>query len=462
MKSMFVKTLLWFLATTAVAFIGFTFTTALTMTASESRQSPFFMLMNVQVEDAKRAYETGGQAALATVLSHFRSVTQAEVAFTDADGKDLLTGQVRPELKRRIGFSRRGRMGRPPPPPAFFPPFYRPVIMARPDSTRQYWLFLIEPRGNLLYWFLQPQHLWILGLVGLLCYAFSYHLTSPVRKLQKTVVRFGEGDFSARSDMHRRDELGKLSRSFNEMADRIQTLLKAERRLLQDISHELRSPLARLGVAIELARSGEDRDATLDRIQREADRLNALVGELLQVTRAEGDPTQQKHELVQLDDCVGEVVSYCEIEAQAKECELKLTVERPLAVLGDEELLRRAVENVLRNAIRYAPERTAIEVALRQVGANVEVRIRDYGPGVPQESLTRIFDAFYRVDSDRNRGSGGVGLGLAIARRAIQLHNGKLHAENARPGLLVVIELPLAPGTAQPDKTAPAALVAKP
>jgi two-component system sensor histidine kinase CpxA len=110
--------------------------------------------------------------------------------------------------------------------------------MARPDSTRQYWLFLIEPRGNLLYWFLQPQHLWILGLVGLLCYAFSYHLTSPVRKLQKTVVRFGEGDFSARSDMHRRDELGKLSRSFNEMADRIQTLLKAERRLLQDISHE--------------------------------------------------------------------------------------------------------------------------------------------------------------------------------------------------------------------------------
>ena len=458
---MFVKTLLWFLATTAVAFIGFTITTALTFTASESRQSPFFMLMNVQVEDAKRAYETGGQPALASVLAHFRSVTQAEVAFTDADGKDLLTGQGRPELKRRIGLRGRGRMGRQPPPPSFFPPFNRPVVLARPDSTRQYWLFLIEPRRNSVYWFLQPQHLWIIGLVALLCYAFSYHLTSPVRRLQKTVVRFGEGDFSARSDMNRRDELGRLSRSFNEMADRIQTLLKAERRLLQDISHELRSPLARLGVAIELARSGEDREATLDRIQREADRLNALVGELLQVTRAEGDPTQQKHELVQMDESVGEVVSYCDIEARAKDCELKLCVEKPLAVLGDEELLRRAVENVLRNAIRYAPAHTAIEVDLRLVGSKAQVRIRDFGPGVPEESLTRIFDAFYRVDSDRNRGSGGVGLGLAIARRAIQLHNGSLHAENSRPGLMVIIELPLAPGSADSGEQPAEAVGAK-
>lgn len=463
MRSMFVKTLLWFLATTAVAFIGFTVTTALTFTASESRQSPFFMLMNVQVEDAKRAYETGGQAALASVLTHFKSVTQAEVVFTDADGKDLLTGQVRPELKRRIGL-RRGRVGRPPaPPPSFFPPFNRPVILTRPDSTRQYWLFLIEPRRNSVYWFLQPQHLWIIGLVGLLCYAFAYHLTSPVRRLQKTVVRFGEGDFSARSDMHRRDELGRLSKSFNEMADRIQTLVKAERRLLQDISHELRSPLARLGVAIELARSGEDREQTLDRIQREADRLNALVGELLEVTRAEGDPTQRKRELVQLEDSVAEVVSYCEIEAKAKDCELKLTIEHPLAVLGDEELIRRAVENVLRNAIRYAPSQTAIELELRQVGTSAQIRIRDFGPGVPEESLTRIFDAFYRVDTDRNRGSGGVGLGLAIARRAIQLHNGSLHAQNAHPGLLVVIDLPLAPRA--PGSTAKAetpALAGKP
>jgi two-component system sensor histidine kinase CpxA len=165
---------------------------------------------------------------------------------------------------------------------------------------------------------------------------------------------------------------------------------------------------------------------------------------------------------VQLEESVREVVSDCEIEAKAKGCELTLAVERPLTVLGDEELLRRALENILRNAIRYAPAETAVELDLRQAGTVAQIRIRDYGPGVPKESLTRIFDAFYRVDTDRNRASGGVGLGLAIAQRAIQLHNGSLHAENAQPGLLVMIELPLAPGAPVAPQAAAPAFAAKP
>ncbi len=145
------------------------------------------------------------------------------------------------------------------------------------------------------FFFLQPQHLWIIGLVVLLCYGFAYHLTSPVRRLRSVVDCFGRGDFSARAPANRKDELGELARSFNQMAGRIQTLLAAERRLLLDISHELRSPLARLGVAVELARSGEDREHMLDRIQKEADRLNELVGELLQVTRVEVRPVHAKN-----------------------------------------------------------------------------------------------------------------------------------------------------------------------
>jgi two-component system sensor histidine kinase CpxA len=237
------------------------------------------------------------------------------------------------------------------------------------------------------------------------------------------------------------------------MADRIQTLLAAERRLLLDISHELRSPLARLSVAVELARSGKDHDAMLDRIEKEAIRLNELVSELLQVTRAEGDPSLQKAETVHLDELLADIVYDSLIEAKAKDCTLDLKAPQPVTLTGDEELIRRAIENVVRNAIRYAPAGTSIEVELVKTGARARISVRDYGSGVPEDALPRIFDAFYRVDSDRNRASGGTGLGLAIARRAVELHQGKLEARNANPGLLVTIELPIhEPASPEPVK----------
>jgi signal transduction histidine kinase len=309
------------------------------------------------------------------------------------------------------------------------------------------------------FFFLQPQHLWIVGLVVLLCYGFAYHLTSPVRRLRSVVDCFGRGDFSARAPANRKDELGGLARSFNEMASRIQTLLAAERRLLLDISHELRSPLARLGVAVELARSGEDRDHMLDRIQKEADRLNELVAELLQVTRAESDPSMQKTDPVHLDELLADLVYDSLLEAKTKDCTLLLKAPVAAVVSGDEELIRRAVENVIRNAIRYAPRGTPVDIELNKFADSAVVTVRDYGPGVPEDALTRIFDPFYRVDTDRNRASGGLGLGLAIARRAVQLHKGKLSAQNAHPGLLVTMEFLLGPQDVAAPSAKPAASV---
>jgi signal transduction histidine kinase len=450
MRSLFAKTLLWFLATTAVAIGGIIITTAATFTSTEPR-GPFGMLLNVQVEQAKRAYETGGREALAGVLARFQQIAQVKVLFTDSNGTDLLTGTAHPEL---IRVPKRSRWRVP------FPFGGRPPIIAREDPSHRYRLFLIDQRRNLTsFFFLQPQHLWIVGLVVLLCYGFAYHLTSPVRRLRSVVDCFGRGDFSARAPASRKDELGELARSFNEMAGRIQTLLAAERRLLLDISHELRSPLARLGVAVELARSGEDREHMLDRIQKEADRLNELVAELLQVTRVEADPSMQKNDLVHLDELLGDMVYDSLLEAKAKDCTLLLKAPAPAILAGDEELIRRALENVIRNAIRYAPRNTSVDVELTRTADAAFVKVRDYGPGVPAEDLTRIFDPFYRVDSDRNRASGGLGLGLAIARRSVELHKGKLSAQNANPGLLVTIQLPLAPAPApQPgSKPLPAA-----
>jgi two-component system sensor histidine kinase CpxA len=311
------------------------------------------------------------------------------------------------------------------------------VIVARRSEDGRYCFFFPAVYRRLGYWILVPQDLWLIGAVVLLCYWLAMHLAEPVRRLQRAVERFGQGDLSTRFETDRRDELGDLARTFNRMADRIQTLLAAERRLLLDISHELRSPLARLGVAVELARSGDDRGGALDRIQKEADRLNSLVGELLQVTRAEGDPSSLHFEPVRLDDFVRDIVETNRIEATARGSELKLAVEAAMEVQGNPELLRRAVENVIRNAIRHAPAGTTVEVAVK----GRSILVRDSGPGVPEQDLSRIFDPFYRVENDRNRSSGGAGLGLAIARRAVELHKGIIRARNADPGLLITIEL---------------------
>jgi two-component system sensor histidine kinase CpxA len=417
--------LLWFLATTAVTVTGLIVTRWLSLNAAPGQQSPFTRMVPFLLVEARHAYETGGQPALAELMARMQRVYEVRGIFTDAAGRDLLTGEDRSDLVRMFQGRAFWRIGR------------NRVIVARRSEDGRYCFFFPVVYRRIGYWIVMPQDLWLIGAIALLCYWLARHLTEPVRRLQKAVERFGQGDLSTRFETARRDELGDLARTFNRMADRIQTLLAAQRRLLLDISHELRSPLARLGVAVELARSGEDRGGALDRIQKEADRLNSLVGELLQVTRAEGDPSSLRFEPVRLDDLVRDIVETNRIEATARGSELKLEMNAALQIQGEPELLRRAIENVIRNAIRHAPAGTAVEVT----ATGRSVLVRDYGPGVPEPALERIFDPFYRVENDRNRSSGGVGLGLAIARRAGELHKGAIRARNANPGLLIEIAL---------------------
>jgi two-component system sensor histidine kinase CpxA len=214
--------------------------------------------------------------------------------------------------------------------------------------------------------------------------------------------------------------------------------------LLLDVSHELRSPLARLEFAVELARNGSGKHESFDRIQREVERLSALVAELLQVTRAEGDFESRQLEEISMPALLEELTEDCKMESEAHKCRLAVSADGGLLVRGDRELLRRAIENVLRNAIRFAPEQSAVEIALEQRDGKAITSVRDYGPGVPEESLPNLFKPFFRVEADRNRNSGGVGLGLSIAERAVAVHGGTIRARNVHPGLLVEIELPVA------------------
>ena len=237
------------------------------------------------------------------------------------------------------------------------------------------------------------------------------------------------------------------------MAERIESLVMSQHRLLGDISHELRSPLARLSVALGLARqnAGEATPAITsahNRIEREIERLNELIGQLLTLTRLETDAERLETARIDLRELVNLIVEDADFEARNRNRNVRLLTDEECHVTGNAELLRSAIENVVRNAVRYTAEHTSVEVALRcsSIGdPGVRISVRDHGKGVPEEALTEIFRPFYRLTEARDRQTGGTGLGLAIAERAVCLHGGTVRATNASDGGLVVeIKLPAA------------------
>jgi two-component system sensor histidine kinase CpxA len=424
---LFAKILLWFLATILLSLGAFLATSSIIL----SRLGPtefFSRSIDLMVDDARRAYERGGSEELAGYLRRLDEHYRTRHYLTDPNGRDLVNGTDRAWLLARPpgehGMPRPGRM-----------------VLVRPSQDGKYRLVTVVHRRNRVWTFL-PSYLWIFLVVTFLCYILAVHLARPLRLLRRAVDRFGRGDLAARAHSTRKDEIGDLSRAFDRMADQIETLLTAERRLLQDVSHELRTPLARLRFAVELAHTGDDRESALSRIRKEVDRLADLVDQILQVTRAEGDPSSREQLEVPLHQLIESLVGDCALEAEVRGCRLALHVNEPADLPGDPELLRRAVENVLRNAIHHAPERTTVEVAMIVRGGSAIISVRDYGPGVPAEALEEMFKPFYRVEGDRGRDSGGIGLGLSIAQRAVQLHQGTVRARNAEPGLEIVIELP--------------------
>jgi two-component system sensor histidine kinase CpxA len=281
---------------------------------------------------------------------------------------------------------------------------------------------------------------WILPFVSVLCCTIGAYVTWRMRRIEAVVNDFGKGELAMRVSSDSGDAIGRLAMAFNRMADRIESLVASHRRLCADMAHELRAPMTRLLLAIPRARAGMP--AALDHIEMEADRVNRLLDGLLEVARAEVDPGLLDWAPVDLDSLLTELADECALEASGRGCEIETSGADGAGIVhGDAELLRRAIENIVRNAIQHAPPGTRILLYGGTDADSAIVSVRDRGPGVPDRALSKIFQPFYRVDA-ADRMSSGAGLGLAIAQRAIALHGGNVRAENCAPGLRVTIRLP--------------------
>lgn len=295
---------------------------------------------------------------------------------------------------------------------------------------------------------------------GLVCYFLARSLTAPIRKLREASNRIAHGDFSVRVSPelgHSGREVADLGRDFDTMAERIEELLSSKKQLLRDISHELRSPLARLNVALELARqkAGEDARQPLERIERESGRLNELIGDLLTLTRLENGIQDLGRGEFSLNELLELIVADALYEA--RHCQVSIREAEPMMLQGSRELMRRALENVVRNAVRYTAENSTVEISLTGTdsteGKQAMIVIRDHGPGVPDAAFEHLFEPFYRVDNARDRQSGGTGLGLAIAEQAVRLHHGTITAANAdQGGLIMTITLPILQKNQEEDR----------
>jgi signal transduction histidine kinase len=280
---------------------------------------------------------------------------------------------------------------------------------------------------------------------SIFCYFIGNYLTKPLHRLGEAAASIAEGRLDTRADpslRKRRDEIAVLAANFDRMAERIEALVTGQRRLLGDVSHELRSPLARLMVALSLVRQGPAEEAAenLDRIGLEARRLDTLIGQLLALTRIDSGADRGSPMPFDLANLAQEVAADGDFEARAQNRRVVVRQGDACTIDGFEELLRSAVENVVRNAIRHTADGTDVEIALEKRGDEAVLGVRDRGPGVPESMLSEIFQPFRRVANDRSE---GAGLGLAIAERAVQVHRGTIRARNAEGGgLIVEIVLP--------------------
>jgi len=399
--------------------------------------------------------QSGGREGLEQWLRNLPKGMKVEVYVVDGNGRDLLDRRIPFSIAtamRRFG-GRRDRQDDTPPDSRRLRPARPLTQMIGPDD-RVYTFFATPKRGRGGEWFNEQTWIYFLILAVLVSGGVSYLLaraiSNPVSRFREAAVAIAAGNFDTRvteSVGARKDEIGHLARDFDRMADELQRAWHQQTELTRNVSHELRSPLARLRVALELARREAGDLPEFARIDKETERLDELIGQILDYAKMEAG-TGEESARIQLDDLVQSIVEDVQYECRSAGIEgvtVELSIENPLCISGYAIALSSAIENVLRNAVRHSPANRPVSVRLTQASAHAVIEISDQGTGVDETELESLFEPFFRSKSAQDeRRQSGTGLGLAIAWRAVKKNGGTIVASNiAGGGLRVTIELPL-------------------
>ena len=441
MHSLFLKIFLWFWATVIATGIALVLTFILEPRNVPSRwhatlQDTARYSDAIAVEEAERGGSPAASAYITRIEreTHLRAClfdsTGGTIAGNDCDSLRTTTSQVN-ELNRSVFAIRYG---------------ISCVALALQGRDGRKYIFATElPAGPRAAFGIDRSAVvfqWAVALLvsGIICYLLTRYLTTPILRLRRASQQLAAGDLSTRATAvikRRHDELGDLILDFNAMAARIEELVSRQRQLISDVSHELRSPLARLNVALDLGRERKGSDPAFDQMEQDLELLNDMIGRMLTIARLDTSTTPMPMMPVNLRGLASQIVRNANFESHECNVSVSLTAHGQYFVRGNAELLHSAIENLVRNAIRYSEPSTSVEVLLdTKCSSNasfIQLVVRDYGPGVPESELANIFQPFYRVADARDRRSGGAGLGLAIAKRIVRVHGGTIHAENAAP-----------------------------
>jgi len=450
MHSLFLRIFMLFWVAMAII-VGGSIAITFTVAAREYEAPELQRHPSVAIQ-ASEVLAHGGIGALKNWLNTSKSaIVDRDFFIVGPDGTDILGRRLPESAARRLEyFSRDELVNR-----NFRPTRAAPQIVGGDGSV---YTVLLTPR--------RPSIFGALSLPGIsltiLCIALAVsaltswwlaeHLSAPIRRIQEGARALAADNLDVRASTQlrvsaglegRRDELAVLARDFDAMADQLRANRSALTRLLRDISHELRSPLARMRVAVGLARQPPaDLARQLDRLEREIERLDSLISQVLKLARLHGTDAPFARETFDLDELIEEVVRDANFEGAVKNCRVQLEGSAHACVNGSRELVRSAIENVLRNAVRYSPADAPVDVAVTRPESATVVLIRDRGPGVPDKDLERIFEPFYRVAESRDRDTGGEGIGLAITAQVMKAHGGSATAANKQGGFEVRLSLP--------------------